>query len=335
MILITGAMGHLGNVLTRDLIGRGEKVRALVLPGEDTSYLQNLGIEFVEGNILDADLMQKICEGIDTVFHMAAVVSIAAGSEALMHKVNVEGTKNMLQAAKSAGVRRFIYTSSVHAYGRVKLGLGIDETLPFDTSHTAAGYDQTKALASYEVLKAAEQGLDCVLVCPTGVIGPYDYKRSEIGELILSWMKPGVHFMVDGVYDFVDVRDVSSGHILAAEKGRRGEVYLLSGHRAKVKQLADIVTRYTKVPALTLNFPIWMAKAFSGISEWYYRVSKTRPRLTKYAMETLESNSVINRQKAEVELGYQPRSLEETVQDTVDWWKEHSEVKASLRSKEL
>jgi dihydroflavonol-4-reductase len=220
MNLVTGAAGHLGNVLVRELISCGESVRALVLPGEDRSSLADLPIEIVEGNILDQNSLEYAFRGIQTVFHLAALVSLLEEHAAILQRVNVEGTCNVIRAARIASVQRLVYTSSIHALTRPPDGIIIDERLPFDITNPAGPYDRTKALASLVVQVSQASGLDSVIVCPTGVIGPFDYRRSEMGEMILEWMGQKLNILVKGAFDFVDVRDVAHGHILAAKHGR-------------------------------------------------------------------------------------------------------------------
>lgn len=320
MDLITGAAGHLGNVLTRELLKMGKKVRALVLPGEKLTSLDGLAVEIVEGNILDKESLKSACEGVDNIFHLAGLVNITADGLNLMRRVNVDGTANVIEAARQSGAKRLIYTSSIHAFGHPEKGRVIDETLPFDTNNKEGQYDLTKAEASELVLQAAKEGLDAVIVCPTGVIGPYDFARSEVGGMILDWMKKKPSFTVEGRFDFVDVRDVANGHYLAAEKGRSGEVYLLSGEQATISQLRKLVQKAAGVRTSEVWFPAKLAKFLAPMAELYYKVTKTRPRFTKYAVDTLQSNSVISSAKAKRELGYKPRGLEETISDTVRWW---------------
>ena len=222
MNLVTGATGHIGNVLVRELLKRGQTVRAMIMPGEDTAPLHGLSVELVEGDVLDFCSLMAAFEGVEVVYHLAGLISIMPGKDALVQTVNVLGTRNVIQAARLAGVRRLVYTSSIHAFQRVPHGILIDESIPFDPQHAISAYDHSKAQASLEVLKAVETGLDAVIACPTGVIGPYDFRRSEMGRLIADCLGNKPLFYVDGAYDFVDVRDVAAGLILAGQHGRTG-----------------------------------------------------------------------------------------------------------------
>ena len=319
MILVTGAAGHIGNVLVRELLNDRKKVRALILPGEDISALNGLDVEFVEGNVLDPISLDKAMQGIDIVFHLAGVISILPGQYDLMHRVNVEGTKNVLNAAKKAHIKRLVYTSSIHALSRDWKGK-IDEHVPFDVINAVGDYDRTKAEASLVVLEAVKNGLDAVIVCPTGVIGPHDYRNSEMGNLLRSWLRKKPHLLIEGAYDFVDVRDVARGHILACERGRTGEVYILSGWQIKIFQLKQMVQDKIGRHSLTIKIPIWLAKFGSLFTPLYYRLSKKPPKFTEYSIETVQSNSNISNKKAKKELGYSPRKLILTIADTVRWW---------------
>ncbi|MFZ3070195.1 MAG: SDR family oxidoreductase [Anaerolineaceae bacterium] len=320
MILVTGAAGHLGNVLVRELLANGEKVRALVLPGEDIQSLENLDVEVFEGNILDQEKITKACEGVEMVYHLASLVAITEEMFDLMQLVNIEGTRNVIQAARQTGVKRMVYTSSIHALERPKPGVVIDERLAFDPNNPAGPYDRTKAAATLLVLEAVKTGLDAVIVCPTGVIGPYDFKRSEMGEMMLSWMKKRPSVSIQGKFDFVDVRDVALGHILAGEKGKPGETYLLSGEQITISTLRCLVQQAAGVDTQEIKFPARFAAFLAPLMEVYYRITKTRPKFTRYSVETLRSNSLISSLKAQRELGYRPRRLSDSIKDTVEWW---------------
>ncbi|MBG0788735.1 MAG: NAD-dependent epimerase/dehydratase family protein [Anaerolineaceae bacterium] len=323
MNLITGGAGHLGNVLTRELLERGEKVRVLVLPGEDIQSLEGLDIDIVKGNILDRESLKAAMQDVSVVFHLASLVSITEDGSNLLEKVNVDGTQNVIDVAKEMGVKQLIYTSSIHALERVPEGVPIDESLAFDPMNPAGPYDRTKAQASLLVLAASEEGLDTRIVCPTGVVGPFDYKRSEMGELILSWMRRGLHFMINGAFDFVDVRDVALGQILARDNGKKGETYILGGERIELPWLHQVIQKVTGRKSPMITFPLPIAMIVAPIAEFFYKITKTKPRITRYSIETVVSNSAISCEKAKQELGYHPRAMLQTVTDTVKWWMEN------------
>ena len=320
MNLITGATGHIGNVLVRMLLDRGEEVRAMIMPGEDPTPLMDQDVEIVEADVLDYQSLLKAFDHMDIVYHLAGMISILPGRQPLVEAVNVLGTRNVLKAAHDSGVRRLVYTSSIHALKRVPHGILIDETVPFDPEHAISSYDSSKASASLDVLDAVQHGLDAVIVCPTGVIGPYDFRRSEMGQLILDCVEQKPMLYVDGAYDFVDVRDVAEGLILASEKGRCGESYILSGERIEVLDIIKIVQEIMGKRLFSLKIPLSLANLTAKITPIYYRLTHAKPRFTPYSLATIASNSVISHAKALLELGYHPRPLQESLSDTVKWF---------------
>jgi dihydroflavonol-4-reductase len=323
MILVTGATGHIGNVLVRQLIERGENVRALVLPGEDLLPLQGLPLEIVEGDVLEPDSLQRAMQGATLVYHLAGLISIMPGRNQMVRRVNVEGTRNILRAAGKNHIRRLVYTSSIHALHRAAHGVTIDEHIPFDPEHAAGAYDRSKAEASLLVQDAACLGLDAVIACPTGVIGPYDYRGSEMGEIFHMAMKRGFQFLIDGGYDFVDVRDVAQGLILVSERGKTGESYILSGEQISLAGIYALVQKVTGLRHIRLPLPMGLARLAAIFTPLYYRLAHARPALTPYALATVTSNSVISSAKARRELGYAPRLLSESIRDTVVWLTEY------------
>jgi dihydroflavonol-4-reductase len=319
MWLVTGATGHIGNVLVRELIEQGEKVRALVLPNECRAPLAGLDIEAVEGDVLDPPSLYKSMHRVKGVFHLAGVISIMPGSNDLVRRVNVEGTKNILKVAEEVKVGRFIYTSSIHAIKRVEEGI-IDETLPYDPGNPYGEYDRAKAQATLEVQQAVRSGLEAVIVCPTGVIGPYDFRGSLMGDVIREAAVSKPTLYVDGAYDFVDVRDVADGLIAAAKSGRKGESYILSGQKISVRYLLETVREITGRHFFQMKVPFDLAKFAAMFTPLYYSHAKVTPRFTPYSLEVLRSNTNISHAKASRELGYRPRPLYDSIHDAVRWF---------------
>lgn len=321
MILVTGATGHIGNVLIRQLSATNTDVRGFLMYGEDPTPLDGLNIELVEGDVLDYPSLLAAFDGVDIVYHLAGMITIMPGNNPLVKLVNVQGTRNIIQASKDAGVKRLVYVSSIHALKRVPHGTIIDENIPFDAVSSAGLYDHTKAGASMEILQSVREGLDAVIACPTGVIGPFDYKGSEIGKVVLDCMdkKPQLYF--DGAYDFVDVRDVARGLRLMAEKGSRGETYILSGKQAKVVDIIDTVQEILGKQIVKIKVSVRLVKLIASIAPLYYSITKTKPRFTPYSIETLLSNSAISCCKAETELGFYSRPLRDSIADSIAWFK--------------
>jgi dihydroflavonol-4-reductase len=327
MIVVTGPTGHIGNVLVRELLERGERVRGLVLPGEDLTPIRGLDMETVEGDILDLDSLVRAFEGADVVYHLAGMISIVPGEWDRLYKVNVEGTRNVIRACFICGVKRLVYASSIHAFAEPSPGVVFDETSPFDPDRLSMEYDRSKAMATLEVLEAVTQGLDAVVVCPTGVMGPYDYRLSEMGRLIRDFSRKTLIGYVNGAYDFVDVRDVAKGLILACERGKRGESYILSGERITIPEIMSVLEELTGSPRPRLKFPVWLAEIAAAIlTPLYLMVTRKRPLLTTSSIQTLQRNSETTSQKAISELGYSARPLRQSIEDSIKWLKDHGIV---------
>lgn len=330
MKLVTGATGHIGNVLVRQLSAMGEKVRVLVLRGEDKTPLSDLDVEIVEGDVLDYPSLLTAFAGVDTIFHLAGMISILPDHNPFLHSVNVTGTRNVLQAARQAGTGRLVYTSSIHALRRIPHGTTIDESVPFDAQHAISSYDRSKAEATLEVIRAVHEGMDAVICCPTGVIGPYDFRNSEMGALIHDLALGKLMFYIDGAYDFVDVRDVADGLILASQKGVTGESYILSGERISIIEVVKTVQHIIGRHIPRLKIPIDLARFGARFMPLYYQLSREKPRFTSYSLETVLSNSTISSAKARTTLGYNPRLLRDSLADTVAWFLKKKSLTAKL-----
>ncbi len=321
MILVTGATGHIGNVLVKKLTSRRMAVRVLILPGDDLRSLDGLDVEIVEGDITDFNSISPLFGDVDIVFHLAGIISIMSGQDELLYRVNVMGTRNVVEACLKNNVDRLIYTSSVHALKEPPHGTPIDETCFYKPEYSRGGYDRTKAQASLEVLEGVKKGLNAVIVCPSGIIGPCDYNISQMGQLILNYMNGDMKAYIEGAYDFVDVRDVAEGLILACRRGESGESYILSGEKITVQELMCALEEITGVKRPWLKVPHWMANAAGKLTPLYYRNRESKPLFTSYSTDVLVSNCNINNFKARKELGYDPRPLKESLKDSVEWFR--------------
>ena len=319
MILVTGATGHIGNVLVRELLRRGERVRALVRPGKLPLALEGLGVEIAPGDVLDLDSLVRAMQGVEVVYHLAARISLTTGPDPETERVNYAGTRNVITAAWRSQIRRLVYASSIYALRKPSNGAWIDETQPFDADGCQGAYDHSKALASLEVQKAAAEGLDAVIVCPTAVAGPYDFHASDAWRAIRLYMRPGLKFYVEGAYDFVDVRDAAQGFILAAEKGRSGETYILSGDRLMVREVVQTVWEAAGCWYPSIKIPLWLAYFVADLMPFYTDLTGVQPFFTRYSLEAVCSNSRISHAKAGRELGFQPRPARQAIVDSVRW----------------
>jgi dihydroflavonol-4-reductase len=322
MIVITGATGHLGNVLVRKLISMNKKVRALILPGEDVASLEGLKVEKVEGDVRVPGSLRRAFEGAGIVYHCAGIISILPGQQRQLYQVNVLGTRNVVDICLETKVKRLVYTSSIHALSEPAPGIVFDESREFDPENVLGEYSKSKTLGTLEVIKGIKKGLDAVILCPSGIIGPYDYRVSEMGKLIVDFVEGKVKAYVDGAYDFVDVRDVAEGLLLACEKGKKGGCYILSGQQISVRQLFNFLEGITGVKAPSLKLPHQLARVTGFFNVLYCNLMKIKPLFTPFSIDVLASNSLVSCQKAQDELGYSSRSIYESIKDTVRWFRQ-------------
>jgi len=327
MIVVTGATGHIGNVLVRELLKRSQTVRAIVLPEDDLRPLSGLDIETVNGDVTDRTSLEAPFKGADCVFHLAGIISIMPGMKTILEKVNIEGTRNVVEACRNAGVRRLIYTSSIHAIAEPPQGTVIDESQPFKPESVVGDYAWSKARASLLLLEEASKGgLAVIICCPTGVIGPYDYNVSNIGQLIMDFDSGHLKSYVSGAYDFVDVRDVANGLILASAKGKSGRVYFLSGAQVHVPELMRELAKDIGKPAPTYRIPALLARSAGVLASVYYRLVKRKPVFTAYSIDVLDSNSLVSSARARRELDFTSRPWQESIRDHVAWFREQGMI---------
>ena len=311
--IVTGANGHLGGTLVRMLSKRGEAVRGLVLSGEAPQPFPH--VRYYTGDVRDADSMRPLFADAEDaellVLHTAGLVDIADAVSDRLYDVNVNGTKNVLALCWEYGVRRLVYVSSVHAIPEEKSPAVLKEVASFSPERVTGGYAKTKAEATQAVLDAVQAGLDAVVVHPSGIIGPFDTAGND-------YLRGALPACVRGGYDFVDVRDVAAGCLLALEHGQRGASYILSNRHYEVKEVLDIVRSEAggrRLPVL----PMGIARAAAPLLQWVARLRGRRPLYTAYSLYTLKSNDRFSHDKATAELGYRPRDLRDTLRDTVLW----------------
>jgi len=325
MIGVIGATGHLGNVLTKELIKRGFRVRAIIPQGEDITHIKDDQVEIYRADITDLPAITAAITGLEYVFHCAGIINISSGNKDLMYRVNVEGTKNVIKACISNNIKRLIYTSSVHAIVAPDRGI-VDESCEINPEKVYGFYARTKALATLAMLEAARSDLDAVILCPSGIIGPFDYKISEIGQLILDFVNRRLKAYIDGAYNFVDVRDVVAGHINAMEKARRGEVYILGGESISVFDILTLLESITGIKKPKIKIPYCIAYAISPFTPIYYSIVKTKPLFTTYSIKVLRSNANISNKKAINELNYSFRPVRESIRDAYFWFKGQGKI---------
>jgi dihydroflavonol-4-reductase len=318
LTVVTGASGHIGCNLVRGLLAAGRRVRALVF--RDERGLAGLECERAHGDVLDEGSLAAAFAGADVVYHCAANISVDGSVRDDQLRVNVLGPRNVAAACLAAGVGRLVHFSSVHALSEHPLAAPVTEANGLVTDdQRPLPYSRSKALGEKEIRAAVERGLDAVIVNPTGVIGPHDYKVSHMGETIRDLACGRLPALIPGGYDFVDVRDVVAGAQRAEQAGRPGERYLLSGNYLTVAELAALVCQVTGVPAPRLTCPMWVARAVAPLSAAWGKVRGARPKFTSASLQVLRSNGRTDCSKAERELSYTRRPALESIAATVEW----------------
>ena len=244
-----------------------------------------------------------------------------------LEKINVGGTRNVVEACLRAGVRRLVHFSSIHALVQEPLDTPVDESRPLVAAPGCPPYDRSKAAAEIEIRCGIEKGLDAVIINPTGIIGPYDYQPSFLGEAILSMAQNSLPALVTGGFDWVDVRDVVAGALRAGAQAPPGSTYLLSGHWVSMCDIAAMVAEITGVKNDKFVCPLWLARLGAPVIEGVSRMSGKRPLYTGVSLRALKSNRCISHEKAARELGYQPRPFRETLEDTLRWFESNGKLK--------
>lgn len=332
-VLVTGANGFLGGNFVRLLLARGDKVRALI--HQETPALEGLDVETVGGDIRDAASVRAAMGGIDTVFHLAAMISIDGPHGGLVRAINVDGARNVGEAALAAGVRRMVHVSSIHAFEQKPLDQPLDERRAKVAGRGHPAYDLSKAVGEAVIRELVGRGLDAVIVNPTAVIGPLDYAPSRMGHVFIDLYRGKVPALIDGGFNWVDARDVSAGILAAAERGRTGEGYLLPGHWASVRELAALAADITGVAPPRTVLPMALARAVAPFALGYARMARREPLFTGESLAALRGNQQVRGDKAEAELGYRPRPLSETVADIYRWFVEAGTIEPNAKLKAL
>lgn len=326
LYLVTGACGHLGSQIVKQLVLRGERVRVLTLPGENNSLLSGLKVESVSGDVRDIDSLrpffQTVPEDDVYVIHAAGIVTIAAKVDENLRRVNVEGTGNIVKLCMENKVRRLLYVSSVHALPEQPRGETVREADAFLSSAVSGAYAKTKAEATQTVLEAGRNGLNVAVVHPSGIIGPGDIGSNHSNQIFRDYLYGRLPAIVKGGYDFVDVRDVAAGCLLALEKGKPGNCYILANTHYEIRQLTDMLQKFAGIKRRPLALPLWLVSAFAPLAETLDKLRSQRPLFTRYSLYTLSSNDCFSSEKAKTELGYTVRPMEETMRDIVLWERE-------------
>lgn len=315
---ITGASGHVGASLVRLLIERDYDVCAVV--NRDTRGVDGLACKQVPGSLLDCDSLREAFKGAEYVFHLAAVITLTRDRSGIVWRTNVDGTKNVVEACIACGVRRLVQCSSIHAFSAYPLHEVVTEARPLAMEPNLPDYDRSKVAGELEALKGIVRGLEVVIINPTAVVGPNDFKPSRMGQFLLEVKAGKMPTVVQGGFNWVDARDVSLGAEAAARIGRSGERYLLAGQYKSLLELATIASEISGASPPRFASPIWMAKMALPFGALASAITGKEQKFTSDSLRAVTHHQSISYEKAARELGYAPRPLRETITDTYKWF---------------
>lgn len=311
LMAITGASGFVGLNLVQVLLDQGHQVRAI--DRMKSPHLDRPGVSWMDGDVLDPDSMKRALEGADQVFHLVAKITLAEQDE-FAWTLNTKGVRNVAEAALTNGVRRMVHCSSIAAFDQFLCGGHMDETSPRSTDPKLPVYDRSKYAGEQELREVIAKGLDGVICNPTGVYGPIDYSFSRINDVLRKSALGQIPMVFTGAFDWVDVRDVAKGFVLAGQHGRTGENYLIGGHHIPTIEIMRMAARVLGRKGPSFALPIGFIKPFVPLIE---RLSKGSDALSQRSIDAIECAPVVNGAKAAKELHYTPRPAEETVRELI------------------
>jgi dihydroflavonol-4-reductase len=315
--VVTGGAGHIGTNLVAALRADGVPVRVVDIREPSTAL--RLGATWIRADVRDAAAMSRAFAGADVVYHLAGVISVVGPMGGLVASVNVDGARIVAEAALRAEVRRLVHCSSIHAFDLETDGV-IDESSPRCVAAATPAYDRSKAAGEAAVLGVVREGLDAVVVNPTGVIGPRDEAPSRMGSVMLALWRRRLPALTGGGFDWVDVRDVVAAMRVAAARGRTGESYLIPGHAVSVRALAEHARTVSQRPVTRRSAPLWLAGLSAPIATVVARRTKSPLLPTSEALRALRSFPTVDGTKAKTELDHQARPVEETIGDLYEYF---------------
>ena len=329
-VLVTGATGFIGGNLARALVTRGDDVRALVRPGANDLAIRDTGVAQVAGDLLDADSLRRAVSGCDAVYHCAATYAFWASNPSLIYRANVEGTGNLLDAARQAGVGRVVFTSSVSTIGLPATGsghphgnLGVED-MPPDPSHLVGHYKQSKYQAEQLALAANDDGLEVVVVNPCAPVGKWDVKPTPTGRIPLDFARGRIPGYLNTGMNLVDVADVARGHILAMERGQPGERYILGNRNLTLSEVFGMLAAITGRPAPRLRFPFWFVTGLAYCDQWLEGgIMRRPPGIPVEGIKIARHPMYVSSRKAVEELGLPQSPVETALEKAVRWFTDH------------
>lgn len=332
MYLVTGAAGFLGGTICRQLVERGEKVRAFVLPNDRAMKFVPKEAEIVEGDLCDMESLQRffaVPEGTETiVLHIASIVTVNPDYNQKVMDVNVGGTQNIINLClEHKECKKLVYCSSTGAIPELPKGQKIKEVTHFDAEKVVGCYSQSKALATQAVLDAVRQrGLHACVVHPSGILGPEDFAVGETTKTVIDIINGEMPMGIAGSFNLCDVRDLAQGTILAADKGKDGNCYILGNKEVSFKAFTKLLMEESGCKPIRCFLPIKVANFLADMLEKQAKKKGTKPLMTTFSVYNLARNNEFDCTKAQRELGYKTRSYKETIRDEVKWLKETGKI---------
>ena len=321
--LVTGATGFVGGAVARALVRRGIDVRVMARSGSDLQNLRGLPHELVTGDLRDQASLRSALTGCSQLYHVAAHYALWAKDPSIFYDVNVLGTKNLLEAARDVGTERIVYCSTIGAIGLPPSGgLGTEET-PVSLEQMAGHYKRSKYLAEQEVLKLARAGLPVVIVNPSAPVGAADVKPTPTGQIVVDFMKGRMPAYIETGLNIVDVDDVAAGHLLAMEKGRTGERYILGGKNLMLREVLEILSRLSGVKAPTIKLPRLAILPLAYLNLWVANMTGQPPRIPLEGVKMAKYKMHYDCSKAIRELGIPQTPPEVALGKAVRWFRDH------------
>ena len=325
--LVTGGTGFVGAHVVRALVARGHSVRCVVRPGSRRDNLQGLPVEIASGDLGDLPSLRTALRGVDALFHCAADYRLYAKDPPEIYAANVGGTENILQAAFDEGVARVVYTSSVGALGREPDGSPANETTPISREQMTGHYKKSKFDAERVAESWAKRGLPVVIVNPSTPVGELDIKPTPTGQMIVDFLNRRMPAYVDTGLNLVDARDVAEGHILAAERGRIGEKYILGNRNMTLKEILDVLSRQTGLPSPRLRVPHWIPMAAAAVETAAARLTGRVPKIPLEGVRMSRDKMFFDSSRAVRELGFPQNPVEAALGRAVVWFRDHGYVR--------
>jgi dihydroflavonol-4-reductase len=326
--LVTGASGFVGSHVVRQLVARGDPVRVLLRPTSRSEAIADLAVERILGDLRDRESLDRACRGAQLVFHVAADYRLWSRHPEEIYESNVMGTRNLLEAARRAGVERLVYTSTVATMAVPRAdGLPNEETAA-RLDDMIGHYKRSKFLAEQEVVAAAREGFPAVVVNPTTPVGPGDWKPTPTGRILLNFLCGRMPAYVDTGLNLVAVEDAAAGHLLAAARGRVGERYLLGGRNMTLKEILEVVARIAGRRPPRVRLPHAVALAAGYCDELLARLTGREPQVPLEGVRMARHKMFVDASKAVREIGFEPGPVEQALERAVHWYEEHGYVGA-------